>query len=533
MCPTHGDDRDVDAVPMPDPDEPSLEQDHEALLAFLYAAPVGLVQIDPRGQVELMNAVTAMLLMPLSLQHDCGMDNLFHLLRPLAPDLSERVAALGPRQGPVCDDLRLLLSSPGESPRYGSLRLIKLDAQRLIATITDITQQVMAEQGRLQAEERLRFALEAAQVGDWSLDPDSGRLQGSSLHDRCFGPEPLPADWNLDALLERVHPDDRAAVQQGLESALRESSAWRSEFRVRWSDASVHWLALHGRPLQRPGGAVQLAGVVLETTPEREADTMRQRARELEADNRRLSDASRLKGQFVATMSHELRSPLTSIIGFTELLRGGVAPAGTAEHDECLNHIAGNGRHLLQLINDVLDLSKIEAGKFEFRPAPLDLARLATEVRDTMAPQWKGRRQDFELDLPEGLDGLHLDASRLRQVLYNLVSNAIKFTPEGGRVVLRARALPQDRFELEVSDTGIGIAATDLPLLFTEFHQLDSGVARTHAGTGLGLALTRRMVQAQGGDISVESVLGTGTVFRVRLPRRHADGAQQASTSLS
>jgi signal transduction histidine kinase len=512
--------------PLPVNELEALAQEHEAMLAFLYAAPVGLVQTDLVGQVELMNAVTAMLLMPLSLHCDGGMDNLFDLLKPIAPDLRERVVALGNRQGQVCDDLRLPLSQPGEEPRHGSLRLVKLNDERLIASITDITLQVQAEQGRLQAEERLRFALEAAHVGDWALDLDSGQMQGSPMHDRCFGPN-MPEDWHLDALLARVHPDDRASVQQGLETAIRDSSAWRSEFRVLWSDASVHWLALHGRPLQRKGQPPQLAGVVLETTPERQADEMRVRSRELESDNQRLLEASRLKSQFVATMSHELRSPLTSIIGFTELLRGGVAAPGTAAHDECMDLIAGNGRHLLNLINDVLDLSKIEAGKFEFRPAALDLAPLAADVRNTMASQWQSKQQAFLLDIAPGLSDLHLDPSRLKQVLYNLLSNAIKFTPEGGQVSLSARALPDQQFELTIQDTGIGIAAQDLPRLFSEFQQLDNSPSRSHAGTGLGLALTRHMVNAQGGHVSVESTLGVGTVFRVRLPQRHQGRGNQ------
>jgi len=513
MCPTP-----TGLVPTPESDD--LQQEHEALLAFLYAAPVGLVQTDLNGQVELMNAVTAMLLMPLSLQNGGGMDNLFELLRPVAPDLAERVAALQQRHGPICDDLRLPLSQPGEPARHGSLRLVKLDEERLIATITDITAQVQAEQGRAQAEERLRFALDAAQVGDWALDMGSGKIAGSPMHDRCFGPD-APEDWHLDDLLERVHPDDREQVREGLASAIQESRAWRSEFRVLWSDASVHWLALHGRPLLRQGEPARMAGVVLETTPERQADEMRRRARELEVDNQRLIEASRLKSQFVATMSHELRSPLTSILGFTDLLRGGVAPAGSAEYDECLNLIAGNGQHLLRLINDVLDLSKIEAGKIEFRPEPINLPPFAADVRDTMAPQWRAKAQHFELDIAAELTELFLDASRLRQVLYNLISNAIKFTPVGGRISLRARPLPGHRFELEVADTGMGVSATDLPRLFTEFTQLDNGLNRQHEGTGLGLALTRRLVQAQCGDISVESSPGAGTVFRVWLPQVH------------
>ncbi len=442
----------------------ALSQEHEALLAFLYSAPVGLVQTDLGGQVALINAMTATLLMPTSLQYGVGLGNLFDLLAPLVPDLRQRVAALGSRVGMVCDDLRLPLSQPGEPQRVASLRLVKLDQRRLAASITDITRQVQDEQAREQAEARLRFAVKAARLGEQPMVSER-RVDAS-------GPPPT---GHVETLLARAQRGERLSVRQGLEAALRET------------------------------------------------DALHQRLRDLEADNRRLQEGSRLMRQFVATVSHELRSPLTSIIGFAELLRGGIVPPGSAEHRECLARIVGNGQHLLGLINDMLDLAKVEAGKLDFKPGPLALPALASDVREAMAPLWQRKQQSLVLAIGAGLDNLYLDAARLRQVLYNLISNAIKFTPEGGRVVLSAQALAGAEFVLEVADTGVGIAEADLPRLFSEFQQVDGDAGRAREGTGLGLSLTRRLVLAQGGQISVRSTLGEGSVFSVRLPRvQHA-----------
>jgi DNA-binding response OmpR family regulator len=244
--------------------------------------------------------------------------------------------------------------------------------------------------------------------------------------------------------------------------------------------------------------------------------------RELALAKEQAEDSSRAKSSFLANMSHELRTPLNAIIGFAELLYDGHVDPASPEHHEFLGDILTSGRHLLQLINDILDLSKVEAGKLEFHPEPVRLPRLVGEVLAVLRTTAGNRRIRIESDLEPALGELVIDPARLKQVLYNYLSNALKFTPEGGHIAIRARAEDAERFRLEVEDTGIGIAAADVGRLFTEFQQLDAGADKRHGGTGLGLALTRRLVEAQGGSVGVASTPGTGSTFHAILPRRPA-----------
>jgi CheY-like chemotaxis protein len=194
---------------------------------------------------------------------------------------------------------------------------------------------------------------------------------------------------------------------------------------------------------------------------------------------------------------------------------GPVAP----DHKEYLGDILTSSRHLLGLINDVLDLSKIEAGKMEFNPEPVDLGRIAAEVCDILRSLAASRRIAIAIEVDAGAGMAVVDPAKLKQVLYNYLSNALKFTPEGGSVMLRVALEDEDHFRLEVADTGIGIRAEDLGRLFVEFQQLDVGSAKKYGGTGLGLALTRRIVEAQGGRVGVESTPGQGSRFFAILPR--------------
>jgi PAS domain S-box-containing protein len=234
---------------------------------------------------------------------------------------------------------------------------------------------------------------------------------------------------------------------------------------------------------------------------------------------RRLQEANRLKSEFLANMSHELRTPLNAVIGFAELMHDGRTGPVTADQKEYLGDILTSSRHLLQLINDVLDVAKIESGKMEFRPVPVDLARTIGEVRDVLRTFASSKRISIEVSVDPEVAEVRTDPSRLKQVLYNYLSNALKFSPDGGRVAVRFSPEGADRFRLEVEDAGIGIRKEDLDRLFVEFQQLDASAAKKHAGTGLGLALTRRIVEAQDGRVGVRSEPGKGSVFHAVLPR--------------
>jgi PAS domain S-box-containing protein len=273
-------------------------------------------------------------------------------------------------------------------------------------------------------------------------------------------------------------------------------------------------------PIPDAGGAVVGASHIVRDISERKRhEDLRRREAQLEAENRHIQESNRLKSAFLANMSHELRTPLNAIIGFAELLHMGQVPAQAPQHQEFLGHIRNSGRHLLQLINELLDLSKVESGKFEFHPEPVDLDRLTREVVVILHEAAARKQIEIRIEVAAEVRHLTLDPARLRQVLYNYLSNALKFTGSGGRVTLRAMAAGADRVRLEVQDTGDGIAPEDLGRLFTEFLQLDNSRNRMHPGTGLGLALTRRLVEAQGGSVGVRSHLKEGSVFHAILPR--------------
>jgi signal transduction histidine kinase len=225
--------------------------------------------------------------------------------------------------------------------------------------------------------------------------------------------------------------------------------------------------------------------------------------------------ATLAKSRFLASVSHELRTPLNGIIGFSELLYDGKLGAIPENQVDVLGDILSSSRHLLQLINDVLDLSKVEAGRMEFHPEACLIEALAMEVRDVIRPLADKKGLQLVSEIAPSLTA-NIDPGRFKQVLYNYLSNAVKFTGEGGKVTLRIAPQGEKMFRVEVEDTGIGIDADEVPRLFQEFAQLPNS-RQAEQGTGLGLALTRRIVEAQGGSVAVQSELGQGSVFSAVL----------------
>jgi signal transduction histidine kinase len=232
-----------------------------------------------------------------------------------------------------------------------------------------------------------------------------------------------------------------------------------------------------------------------------------------------LETFSKNKSQFLASMSHELRTPLNAIIGLTEMMVTNAARFGTEKALEPLRRVNAAGTHLLSLINEILDLSKIEAGKLELNPESVNLPRLIDEVIGTAEQLAEKNHNRLIVEAHENLGTLTADAMRLKQILLNLLSNACKFTKEG-EVALRVRNVADGRdwVELAVADTGIGLTAEQQAKLFQEFTQADSLTARRYGGTGLGLALSRKLARMMGGDVTVASEPGKGSVFTVRLP---------------
>lgn len=241
---------------------------------------------------------------------------------------------------------------------------------------------------------------------------------------------------------------------------------------------------------------------------------------DLDGQNRRMRETERLKGEFLANLSHELRTPLNAIIGFTQLLHSGkVGPLGQTQ-TEYLGDILGSSRHLLRLINDVLDLAKVEVGRLEIYVEQVDVAQLASAIREVLCGLAAETRVELKVEVDASLGPVVVDPRIVKQIMYNYLSNAIKFTPEGGRVCMRIASEQEEMFRVEVEDNGVGVRPEDMPRLFVEFHQLDSGTtSKRQPGTGLGLALTKRLVEALGGSVGVKSRFGEGSTFWAILPR--------------
>ena len=251
---------------------------------------------------------------------------------------------------------------------------------------------------------------------------------------------------------------------------------------------------------------------------------VKQRTRELQEVNRQLQEsneqsrrANQLKSEFLANMSHELRTPLNSIIGFSELLREDIHGGLNAEQKEFVHDIHESGHHLLSLINDVLDLSKIEAGRMTLCREEFHLPSVLRECVTVIKPLAMKKNQALAAEVDTAPAIVCADSGMVKQVMYNLLSNAVKFTPEAGRIEVRARAEGRDLI-VDVADTGIGIAEADRERIFSEFYQVDGSYARRYGGTGLGLALVKRFVTMHGGSVTTESEVGRGSTFTFTIP---------------
>jgi signal transduction histidine kinase len=254
-----------------------------------------------------------------------------------------------------------------------------------------------------------------------------------------------------------------------------------------------------------------------ETLAEQNQELESQR-QQLQLQNLQLLEAARLKSQFLATMSHELRTPMNAVIGFSQLLLRQRNNPLTSQQADMLERILNNGKHLLTLINEILDLSKIEAGRLELKLEAFNLAAVinatADELRALADEKHLALHVYTDLQNPNVIN----DSIRLRQILVNLMSNAIKFT-ETGSVQVEVKEISPDQLTLTIKDTGIGIDQDDLEHIFEEFRQLDQTTTRRYSGTGLGLAITKSLIELMQGTIAVESQVGQGSTFRIELPR--------------
>ncbi|RYC32387.1 PAS domain-containing sensor histidine kinase [Lichenibacterium minor] len=383
---------------------------------------------------------------------------------------------------------------------------------RWFGTNTDVTDSRDAEAAVRRSEERFRTLISASADLIWTAGPDGGLIPPLPTWRAYTGQ--TEADYAGWGWLDIVHPDDKLRVTELWREALHSRVLFHAEFRLRRRDGEWRYSEARAAPVMSTDGTVrEWVGVNSDITTRRQAEDAMQEAKEL------AETANRAKSQFIANMSHELRTPLSAVIGYSEMLAEEIEDVGHVGLLTDVGKIESSARHLLGLINDVLDLSKIEAGRMTVEAVDFDVAGMVDEVVNATGSLVAKKDNRLRLDLGGGLGRMHSDELKIRQCLMNLVSNAAKFT-EGGEIVLRVRRDSADVLTFDVEDSGIGMTDEQMGRLFQRFSQADESTTRQFGGTGLGLAITRAFARKLGGDVSVESQPGRGSTFRLQLAAR-------------
>jgi PAS domain S-box-containing protein len=479
------------------------------LRAILDATQDGLIVIDSAGTIldfspsaerllgwsraELLGRhVAALVSEPLNPAH----------LRP--PALSARDQ--GPRVLGSDGGLRARRKDGSTFPLELTLTSIVLGGStQFIGAMRDISE-------RLDGEQRDRFWFEHSSVGYAVSEISGRRIRVNPALGAILG-------YTAAELLERgcdstCHPEDATNARAWRDRVRAgDDSPYRAIERFQHKDGKQVWGRVTASPMRLSNSADALiVSELVDITDLMEADATRKAALA------RAETASAAKTQFLATMSHELRTPLNAIIGLSEMMAAQVmGPVGNPRYAEYVRDIAKAGRHLLDLVTDVLDTSKIEAGGYRLAPVDLSLAEVVEETHRILIPLAEQRGVKLKQELPPGLPRVHADPRALRQVLINVISNAVKFTPAGGFVTIGASPVPRG-IEIVVTDTGQGIAAADLPHVVEPFYRASDAYTTAAGGAGLGLAIANGLVEAHGGVLSIASDIGRGTTVTLRFP---------------
>lgn len=476
------------------------------------------------------------------MQNGCGL--LFLTGEALTPEITLRITDLVQRQPSWSDTPIVVLTGGGsETPsntdalaaltQAGNVTLIErpvrgttllstiqaaLRARRRQYEVRDhLDEEVRIKDALRQSEERLRIALDAAHLGAWQLDLATGLLNCTESCKASFGLPPEAA-FSYETLTSTIHPDDRDIMRSSIESAIAKRSDYRSEYRVVWPDGTLRWILASGRANYDADGQPDcMVGVTLDITErktvehERERLLMREQLARAEAET-----ASRLKDEFLATVSHELRTPLTAILGWAHMLRSGRLEADMMANG--IEVIERNARSQAQLINDLLDVSRIITGKLRLDLQIIDPTKVIEGAIDVVRPSAEAKNIEIQAWLDPQAGSISADSERLQQVVWNLLANAVKFTPAEGKVQIRLERT-QSHLEITVSDSGKGIDAAFLSAVFDRFRQADQTSTRAHGGLGLGLSIVHQIVELHDGTVRAESGGdGQGATFVVQLP---------------
>ncbi len=374
--------------------------------------------------------------------------------------------------------------------------------------VSDVTVRRHFERRLSESEERFRTLIQTSASIIWTTDP-SGHFKGAQASWSAFTGQP-PAAFENEGWQNAIHPDDRATADAAWTTAIADAAIYQTDYRLRRADGDYRMMAVRAVPIMDDNEIREWVGTHTDIT---EAHLAQE---ELSAAKEAAEAANRAKSQFLANMSHELRTPLSAVIGYSEMIEEEMEEMGDAHLLGDVRKIQSNARHLLSLINDVLDLSKIEADRMTTFAEDFSVETLVRDVGSTVETLVQQKRNTLEIEIRGEPGQMHSDQVKLRQCLFNLVSNAAKFT-EAGRIVLSAERDGPD-VVFAVSDSGIGMTAEQLSRLFERFSQADASTTRRFGGTGLGLAITRAFCRLLGGDVTVTSQEGEGSTFSIRLP---------------
>ncbi len=418
-------------------------------------------------------------------------------------------AIAGQETGRRADGQTILIELSARAVQHGEAGLI-------IAVIRDVTERVRVEGALRRSEARRQRALEVARLGSLEYFPQSGRTRWSRELGLIFGVAP-ESELGYDGFLSRIDPADSARVGEALAAALRAGRPIQLEFQVVRPGGERRYVVLSAEAPEVTEQGTRVFAVVQDVTDRREAEAKVQAAlvEKLEAEAH-----NRAKTLFLANMSHELRTPLNAILGYSEMLAEEAATEGRATAAADLQKIQAAGRHLLGMINQVLDLSKIEAGRIDLQLEECAVRSVVEEVTATIEPLAAQNRNVLRVSVDLYGQVMRTDPMKVKQILINLLGNACKFTADGEISFICTHEAEAGRqwVRFTVRDTGIGMSADQLDRLFEPFVQADAATARTYGGTGLGLAISKRFVEMLGGEIGVDSMPQRGSTFTVRLP---------------
>jgi PAS domain S-box-containing protein len=400
-----------------------------------------------------------------------------------------------------------------------------LAPEELITVVRTLLRLRQTEVGLAASEERLRLATESAGIATWEVDLRTGTAVWDVQMERMLDFASRPAPANIAQWIERIHPEDRSETLRAFDDARLRQGQFRHEHRIiREADGEERWLAATGLfHADETGQRTRFIGVMLDITEQRRADAERNDLLRRESMARLAAeDAARLKDQFLATLSHELRTPMSSVLGWLHLVRSGRLPP--EKHEQALETIERNARLQNQLINDLLDVSRIITGQLRIEPERVVPSAILAAAIDTVRLQASTRQIAIRLSVDDDCAAVWGDPSRLQQVFTNLLVNAIKFSPSESEIDVTLRCT-DDRVEITITDRGEGIAPEMLPLIFERFRQVDGSITRRHGGMGLGLAIARHILDLHGGSVVAESPgVGHGATFTVDLPRLSEKG---------